>query len=198
MPINVLERIKPLLVFDSKDDFYHLQIIKRKKDNPELGSNSRIIKTYYITSIEYLDSHWDEIVNMCEYNNARAGLNLNRRSFEKIAFQTLRKVSEQIFNKDYFSVRKSYETVCGKYGNENDKKWIIDIDYKDLVLLNRIKIFICKLDPPYEKIEDRIKTILPTKAGYHIITSPFRLDKFKEQYPEIDVHKDNPINLYIP
>ncbi len=30
--INNLNQIKTLLKFDSEDDFYHLQIIKRKKE----------------------------------------------------------------------------------------------------------------------------------------------------------------------
>lgn len=198
MKINVLEQIKPLLKFDSKDDFYHLQIIKRKKENPELGSNSYIIKTYYITSVEHLEKMMPEIIDICESNNARAGLNLNRRSFEKIAFQTLRKVSEQIFNKDFYSVRKSYNTCCGAFGNEKDKKWIIDIDEKDPNIVNELVGYISTLEPAYEKVSDRIKVVLPTKNGFHIITSPFRLDVFKKKYPTIDVHKDNPCNLFIP
>ena len=197
MTINVFEQVKPLLVFDSKDDFYHLQILKRKKENPELGSNSYVIKTYYITSIEHLDKMTPEIIDMCESNNARAALNLNRRSFEKIAFQTLRKVSEQIFNKDFYSVRKSYNTCCGAFGNEKNKKWIVDIDVKDTPLLNELVGYISTLEPKVS-VEERIKVVLPTKAGFHIITSPFRLDVFKKKYPTIDIHKDNPINAYIP
>ena len=210
MTINVFEQVKPLLVFDSKDDFYHLQILKRKKENPELGSNSYVIKTYYITSIEHLDKMTPEIIDLCESNNARAGLNLNRRSFEKIAFQTLRKVSEQIFNKDFYSVRKSYNTCCGAFGNEKNKKWIIDIDdveEGDMDFVNKMVGYILRLEPkrsdiefetPEEFAQHRIKTILRTKNGYHIITSPFRLDVFKKEFPDIDVHKDNPMNLYIP
>jgi hypothetical protein len=38
--VDNFEIIKSLLQFDSEDDFYHLQILKRKKENPELGSNS--------------------------------------------------------------------------------------------------------------------------------------------------------------
>ena len=33
MSIDVLNRIKPLLVFESDDDFYYLQILQRKKEN---------------------------------------------------------------------------------------------------------------------------------------------------------------------
>ena len=47
--IDNFELIKSLLKFESPDDFYHLQILKRKKENPELGSNSRVVKTYYVS-----------------------------------------------------------------------------------------------------------------------------------------------------
>ncbi|WP_265091158.1 hypothetical protein, partial [Acinetobacter baumannii] len=39
---------------------------------------------------------------------------------------------------------------------------------------------------------------IPTMNGCHLITKPFNLQKFKEKFPEIDVHKNNPTILYIP
>jgi hypothetical protein len=138
--VDNFEKIIPLLKFDSEDDFYHLQILMRKKENPHLGSNSYVVKTYYIRSIEYLLNKKDEIINLCEFNNARACINLNRRSFEKIAFHTLKKVTDQIMNKDFKSVRKAYESVCGGFSNEPEKKWVIDIDYKDYIYLNQIEM----------------------------------------------------------
>lgn len=45
---------------------------------------------------------------------------------------------------------------------------------------------------------NKIITQLETKNGIHLITKPFRVDILKESYFEIDIHKDNPINLYIP
>jgi len=48
--VNNFKQIKELLEFESEDDFYHLQILKRKKEYPELGSNSATIKTYYLKS----------------------------------------------------------------------------------------------------------------------------------------------------
>lgn len=196
--IDNFELIKGLLKFDSPDDFYHLQILKRKKENPELGSNSYVVKTYYIKSVEYLEKKQNEIINLCEFNNARACINLNRRSFEKLAFQMLKKVTDQIMNKDFKSVRKSYESVCGAYSNEPNKKWIIDIDYKDIieeereVVYNYIKLLI------KETGKDETIPIIPTKNGEHWITSPFNLGIFRENYGgTIDVHKDNPTILYI-
>lgn len=196
--IDNFDIIKGLLNFESPDDFYHLQIIKRKKENPELGSNSYVVKTYYIKSVEYLEKKRNEIINLCEFNNARACINLNRRSFERLAFHMLKKVTDQIMNKDFKSVRKAYESVCGAYSNEPNKKWIIDIDYKDTseeergVIFNYIKLLI------KETGKDETITIIPTRNGEHWITSPFNLGIFRENYGgTIDVHKDNPTILYI-
>lgn len=53
---------------------------------------------------------------------------------------------------------------------------------------------------------DKIKPLLAftseddyyTKSGYHLITKPFDMQVFRERFPDIDVHKNNPTNLYIP
>lgn len=194
--INNLEQIKKLLSFNSEDDFYFLQIIKRKKEHPELGSNSYIIKTYFISSIENLEKNMGEIICLCNFHNARAGINLNKRSFRRIAFHSLKKITDQILNEDYKSVRKSYNSVCGGYSNETSKKWIIDIDDKqfDSNIINDI----LKTIQPIE-VENKIIVKLETKNGYHLITSPFNLGGFRRECGLlIDIHKDNPTILYIP
>lgn len=197
--IDNFEQIKNMLVFESEDDFYHLQILKRKKENPELGSNSYVIKTYYVTSVEYLESKKAEIINLCQFNNARACINLNPRSFEAIAFHTLRKVTDIIMNKDFKSVRKAYESVCGTYGTGKNKSWVVDIDMKDMDVVNRIAKLIDKLQPVSD--ETKIKAVLPTKNGYHLITAPFNAFEFNKimslQGDVPDVHKNNPSILYI-
>ena len=46
--IDNLELIKPLLEFNKENDFYFIQILQRKKDNPEVNglNNSRTVKSY--------------------------------------------------------------------------------------------------------------------------------------------------------
>lgn len=193
--VNNIEYIIPLLSFD-EDAFYHLQIIKRKKEHKELGSNSYVVKTYYISSEEYLRLKMPEIIAICDFHNARACLNLNRRSFEKMAYHLMRKVCDQIMNRDFRSARKAFESVCGAYSDEPNKKWIIDIDEKDLKKISIIQNDIKNCEP--NRREDKTLAILETKNGYHLITSPFRLDEFKVIHQDIDVHKDNPTILYIP
>ena len=190
--VNNLDIIKGLLSFESEDDFYHLQIIKRKKEHPELGSNSHIIKTYYIKSIGHLDKCMGEIIVLCDYHNARACINLNVRSFEKMAFHTLKKVSDIIMNRDYKSVRNAYESVCGSYGTGRDKRWIIDIDNNDEELDRQIQLNINNCEPFGMKIIAN----LPTKNGHHLICSPFDVRGFG--FKDIDIHKNNPTILYIP
>lgn len=75
--IDVFDKVKDLLTFESDDDFYYLQILQRKKENPQLGSNSRVIKNYYIGSVEYLENRYEEIRKLCTEFNARAMLRLN-------------------------------------------------------------------------------------------------------------------------
>jgi len=216
MPINNFEQIKSMLVFDSPDDFYHLQIIKRKKENLELGSNSYVVKTYYVTSPEYLDSKMPEIINLCDFNNARACINLNRRSFEKMAFQTLKKITDQIMNRDFKSVRKAYESACGVNVNEPDKKWILDVDWVDFgleytndwefesneiawkrdELVNEIM-----LDVGAEVAKtgrDDSMWVIPTRNGAHVITRPFNPQQFEPKWNKIVIQKNNPTILYMP
>lgn len=194
--VNNFEQIKQLLHFDSEDDFYFCQIIKRKKENPDVGSNSHVVKTYYIKSVEDLEKDKGEMICLAEYHNARVCINLNKRSFERTCFHTLKKITDQILNKEYSQVRKAYNSVCGMYAN-GDKTWIIDIDKtgrKANELLNDIEYCIDRYKPDGRKLI----TIIPTKNGIHMITKPFNLQDFKQDYPDIDVHKNNPTILYIP
>jgi hypothetical protein len=193
--IDVFEQIKELLVFDSSDDFYYLQILQRKKDNPGIGSNSRAIKNYYIGSIEYLERRYDEIKALCNQFNARAMLRLNKRSYSKVAFKTMQNIANSMANGEYSFIKKSYDRACGNGHSDKTKKWIIDIDgeVNDERLSDMIH-FIEGCRPDGNKLVAK----LPTKNGIHLITTPFDLQDFKNKYPEIDIHKDNPINLYVP
>jgi hypothetical protein len=187
------EQVKGLLTFDSPDDFYFCQIIKRKKENKELGSNSHVVKTYFIKSVADIDKDKGEMICLAEYHNARVCINLNKRSFERMAFHALRKVADVIMNKDYSQARKAYASVCGVYMSDEDKKWIVDIDVK-----GRVANEILKTIDECMPVGNKLITILDTKNGVHLITKPFDTRGFRDKYPDIDIHKNNPTILYIP
>lgn len=52
--INNFDLIQNILSFEDPGDFYYLQILQRKKDinNTVSSSNHRVVKSYYINSIE--------------------------------------------------------------------------------------------------------------------------------------------------
>lgn len=192
--VNNLEKIKEILKFNSSDDFFHLQILKRKKENPELGSNAYVVKTYFITSIEHLEFHFPEMKMLCDFHNARACINLNKRSFEKCSFNTLKKVTDQIMNKEFKSTRKAFTSVCGSTSNagKDEKTWIIDVDIVGQEGTDEISRIALGLP------SESLVTILPTKNGWHLITKPFNLQEYKSHVGIHDIHKNNPTILYIP
>lgn len=192
--IDNIELIKPFLKFDNKDDFYYLQILQRKKENPQIGSNSRVIKNYYITSEQYLLDRYDEIKIICEIFNARASLRLNRRSFKKVAFKAMQNIANTMGNGEFSFIKKSYDRACGLGHNELSKKWILDYDSISINELSDMLTYIKDIEP----IGRKELAIIPSKNGYHIITNPFNLQKFKNDFNGIEIHKDNPTNLYIP
>lgn len=88
--IDNFDLISSLLKFNSDDDFYFVQIIQRKKDNPDsvngCNNSSRAIKVYYINSVESLFKLKNEMIFFANHFNARVGINLNKRSYYKTAF----------------------------------------------------------------------------------------------------------------
>ena len=195
--VDNLEALLPFLKFDDKDDFYYLQILQRKKENPQLGSNSRVIKNYYIKSTDKLIARYDEIKELCEHFNARASLRLNRRNFRKVAFKSLQNIANSMANQEDSFIQKSYDRACGLGHAEpkGENTWILDLDgeWTDKEL-RRVENFYRGCSP----YTHNFLTVIPSKSGLHAIVKPFDSRDFKMEYPDLDIHKDNPTNLYIP
>lgn len=196
--IDNFNRILPILEYVDGNSFYFLQILQRKKENPELGNNSVVHKHYYIYNNDYLLKKKDEIIGLCKMFNARASINLNVRNAEKISFLLMQKISNQMMNKDFINTKDA--SVCGVYTSEFDKRWIIDIDEKNYNLVNEIAIEIGRLQTEINderSMKYRILDVLETPNGWHIITNPFRVDEFQKKF-KYDIHKNNPTVLYAP
>jgi len=193
--IDNIEKILPFLKFDSEDDFYYLQILQRKKENPQIGSNSRVIKNYYIKSQQYLLDRYPEMKILCEVFNARASIRLNRRSFEKTGFKALENLAHTMQNREYAFLMKSYDRACGLLNNEPEKKWILDLDF---VPYGQEHLDIKEFIEPLAPEGNKLLAVIESKNGVHLITKPFNTLTFREKYPHIEIHKDNPTNLFIP
>jgi hypothetical protein len=202
--INNFDLIRPLMDFSDSDTYYFLQILKRRKDNPGLAKDMVVIDDLFIYNLAHFDAIMDSIIQTCDTNNARAYFRINKRSAKKTAFQMLKRITDIIMSEDYKAVRVAFSSVSGEFPGDDDKKWIVDIDWKDF---EGRKAF---LGVMHQRIEDLQKEtgrepmmeMIPTKNGYHLITRPFNIQRMTQfladNNAKVDIHKDNPTILYMP
>jgi hypothetical protein len=199
--IDNFDFINPLLSFDSEEDFYYLQIIKRRKDNPELPRSEKTVKSYFLYEGELMKFK-GSIADLCRVNNARAYLRLNRRNIKDIAFKMNKKLADYLMDREYKACESLFESACGNGHSEHDKKWLIDFDTKDYSIIGQYIVILANtygidnLEFSTEKIYH-----IPTINGYHIICRPFNTDLFaklclQERLAIPSIHKDNPTLLY--
>ena len=207
MIIDNTEQIKKLIAGCQSNEFYMLQIIHRSKDGktkyePEGKKISQqTIKTYYISSPEYLEYKMNEIRDLCHLFNARAYINLNKKSWKQISLKSLEILASAIAKGDtdpnmYRDVKTVMDSACGQTGAcDKNKTWVVDVDTKDTSELDVIKSAINICEPLGE---DKIVAVIPTLHGYHLISKPFNKMKFHQLYDkEIDMHDNNPTLLYV-
>ena len=190
--IDNFKLIKPFLEFPNDDIYYHLQVLRRGKDHPELPAANRVIKPYFICSLESLDYVEDEIKKLCEFFGARAYINLAPKSIKKTTMLQLKYLAQRAYEGDFKKIWKSWNICAGEIKGE-ESRWVVDIDSNN-IKWNYVMDDIDTLEP--YSINTKYITNIPTKSGWHIITTPFNLQQFKEKYPDIDVHKNNPTLLY--
>jgi len=194
--IDNLEIIKPLLNFTDEGDFYMLYVFKRKKDQPEGEKDNhqsvRTIKTYCIKSIEHLEKRYDEVKQLCEMFKARAYIHVQKQNHKDVSLNMMIELAQRI-QSGQTNQKGLFDSVVGQI-KTHEKRWIVDVDTKDIQELRNIQITInrCKPEGP------KTKYVIPTKNGFHLITERFDVMEFKKQYPEIEIQKKNPTLLYLP
>lgn len=190
--IDNFEQIKSYLDFESSDVFYYVQIIKRKKENPVLKVNNYMIKSYTIKSIDYLDLKKEEIITLCKLHNARAYINLNKRSFEKCAYHSMKKLTDVILAKSFVSAKKVFDSVASSHSSDKEKKWLIDVDDMDFPS----PLMMTHIDHNCKPYGNKIMGVIRTVNGCHLITKPFNIVQFREKYPDVEVKKNSPTLLF--
>ena len=194
--IDNLDIIKSLLNFTDAGDFYMLYIFKRKKDQPEGEKDNhqsvRTIKTYCIESIDHLERRYDEIKQLCEMFKSRAYIHVQKQNHFDVSLNMMVDLAQRIQNGQH-NQKGLFDSVVGQIKTK-EKRWIVDVDTKDIQELRNIQVTInrCKPEGP------KTKYVIPTKNGFHLITERFDVMEFKKQYPEVDIQKKNPTLLYLP
>jgi len=202
--IDNVNLIKKLLNFESEGDFYMLYVLKRKKDQPEGERDNhqsvRTIKTYCVSSIEYLEKRYEEIKQLCEMFKARAYIHVQKQNHKDVSLNMMVALAQRIQDGN-LKQQHLFDSVVGQIKTQ-EKRWVIDIDNVSLdnfahnSYYTSMREFINELHK--EDGRDTFMTYIKTRSGVHIITQPFNTMRFKERYPDIDIQKKNPTLLYLP
>lgn len=205
--IDNFETIKSLFYFNEGNDmFFHLQILRRGKDHPDPPAANKLIRSWLVRSRNHLDSIKDEVIFLCEHYKARAYINVAGKDFDKLNHLMLKKLADNVYTGNIVNPQQILHSACGELLSRN-KRWVVDIDTKDLGfksnILKEIDAIWLETHPEHKGYLNNgrrpyLIAEIPTSNGCHLITTPFNLQKFKEKFSEVDVHKNNPTVLYIP
>lgn len=198
--VDNFDLILDQLSFKNRDEFYFVQIIQRKKDgnkNLHTRNGYRVIRSYYIYSKQELLDLKNRIIDLCKNNNARAYINPNVRNAKEVSLECIKRYSDLVLNNNSFMGNNIWDSCCGSTRAKGYKAlWTIDID--NLEHLETLKQIINQCQGARE---DKIKYIVPTVNGCHLITYGFNRVELNERLhksgiPLIDIHTNNPTLLY--
>lgn len=211
--VNNFKLIKDNITFLNERSFYFVQILKRKKENPEQKSYTIPIENFYIFSKEQLDYMMPRIIEICEKNRARAYIKMNCLDAMSVMLENIAVLTQDIRKGDWKHMSAALNSACGICGKQDgfEKLYLVDLDGEYAEKKDEIKEFIENLQPiKYIEIDEyghtlkerlnKVKLEIPTKNGIHLLVSGFDLKSFREVYPKgtIDVHEDGNTILYFP
>ena len=238
--VNNVSLIRNLMKFEKPGDFYFLQILRRRKDNPGLERDMNVLSDHYFHSFEEFDAAIPAIIKECDENNARAYFRLNIRNKKKVNLQLIKRITDLVIDGNRQGLRRliertslkfdsasedfdfriieeaieairkndvkafpnTYASIAGEFHSDPDKKWILDVDWKDFPE-DLIDFYIQKLEALAIELQaqtgrEPLLYRIPTKNGIPYIVRPFNLKIFRDHFPQMDVHKENPTILYVP
>ena len=183
---------------DNENDFYFVQIIKRKKENPDSPSSSIIRSFYFYNKEEFINSE-SKIIELCEKNNARAYFWVNPKNSVGVAYACIDKIVDLLRQNQTRCISSVYDSVVGNTNTSRyEKLWLVDIDTKEWEFICKIKRI---LNECRGKDEDKVKMTLFSVNGVHLITTRFDRLQFSQKLAinnidNLDVHKDGITLLY--
>ena len=168
MIVDNIKTIKSLLKF-REGIFYYIQVIQRKKENPELDRSD--IKRYqcFVTSMKDLDLHLPTVIKTCKDYNARAYISLIPRSLEKLAKQCALEYVKRINSGEYKRAwdipnRLALSDLVRAKNLDGKPNWMLDVDKiedKDAIV------------EFLQKLNIVITAIINTPHGCHILVEVF-------------------------
>lgn len=190
--------IRKHLRFKNKRSFYFVQILKRKKENPELKSYSIPVESFYIFNKKDFDKYKKHIIRKCEENRARAYIKMNCLDAQSVALKTISLLTETIRKENWHEMSSRFNSACGECGKQDglEALWLIDLDGELADKRDEVREFINAQQPI--DVKEKVVMEVPTKNGYHFLTTGFDPREFTKKYSGVDRHKDGITLLYFP
>lgn len=226
--MTIQERIvllKPLVKLE-KDEFVFVQIFQRRKDVPELELSVKRLKSYSFYSWEELESQIPRIQEICDLNNARAYIRLNKQNSIDVSLRCIQEMTENIRNQNSHKNKGVWDSVSGKIGSKD--WWVLDFDaehfgvkikqyfehdgqvekeiYQFLWMDLKTYFYNRNSSESYDETDLKFPIIPnPTKSGIHLIVKLFDtriLEKYNKELSSkgistIQIQKDANTILYI-
>lgn len=179
-----------LLRITNPDEFYYVAVVKRLKDNrdmyiprrhnPDTRSNCIYLKSYKISSPDDLKNYRDEIINLCNQENARAMMTINPRSLKEVEAYVNHCKQKGLFH------NREFEHAAGqaKDRNDRDNNWeekrpwgLIDNDIPDPEAIKELDDLLKKFNltpsATYTTPNGGKHYIMPNRDAQHLNFGPF-------------------------
>ena len=170
MILDNIDLVRRLLKF-KEGVFYFIQVIQRRKDNPDLEKTDMKRYQCFITSEEDFDIHLKRIVKVCNDFNARAYISLIPRSLEKLGKQCLLEYAKRVTSSDYSRIwdipnRVALSEETRMAGVISKPLRMFDLDDLNPDNLDTLIKFI-------DGLGLSIAATVPTPNGYHVLVEAF-------------------------
>lgn len=189
--IDNFEQIRLLIqdTLQDNDKFYLIEILKRKKENPDIKKDV-VIKRYYLKNVEQLDMWKADIQKLAETFNARVIFHPNIKSERRLAIEAMKALTSRFEQDDFASVHRIMDSCAASLKSAGQKYWILDVDDDpdNPELLQDVEQYLQFLNQEYN--------VYPTPHGHHVLVKPFNATDFKNLFPNIVIQKNHSIVLY--
>ena len=198
--IDNFDEIRKHLRFDKPGDIYVVHVMFRVKDLRDDADKQmylsheetqRLIKTYYIDSLEYFDKKRPAMIDLAIRNKARVYIMMTKKNRITCNRIILKKLVDEVDDPNVRYDHLIRSAVCGCHISDY-KWWTLDVDNDTLVqdpehspgcevyLMDIKDVVIAEM----AKLVDETKTRsgseifeVPTKNGCHIMIPPFNRSK---------------------
>lgn len=174
---------------DDGDTFMYTELLNREAKQ---GNNHvRVVRTFFHSCREQFLVQWPTIKALADAANVRAYTRLGTRSYKRVGAMFTQMVVEAALVGHWQHMGRIYSSACGRSAPVA-KRWLFDVDAPsaDSEALR-----------DWLHDHDLLFAVVPSRKGYHLISRPFNAGQnaMTSALPAgVELHKDNPTNLYIP